>query len=478
MSQSPRNAPAAWSRSPRFVPRQTLTAERLNDLNAAPQRHLQLLMRALHGHGVVFGLAVETAERDRALEVSCGLALDRHGRTLYWGGGKLSPRDFVGRPPSCEGKYTLTIHYARRHIGGDGCGPCPDEPEWIEEGVVFRLEKGCEDAERDCPCIPGDACIGLDSYVCDRTGSRRGPVRRAPDIDGLCEEPPELCPLDDCGWAYDREAGIPLACVEVVDLTRGDDCEPCWGFDCVAPCAVRPISYRNPLLFELIRGCHVDLGWIADISWRRWFERPFAHEVPWADFERRMGAHNGFLIRFEKPIAVETLHEHSIFLTAYVWDHLSDYWLPQRIPIRVVPLNEHDGYATVVRLERYQEWWEAEIDSRRSSLFSGVDIELTVRGQLLRDHCCNMLDARLRGYSPERHGQERPGDDFVAVFRVAPKWEDKPEKPKDRRWACEDLEEDSDEDGKGGHGGGKEQRGERGDHEPGEAEQGQRRTKG
>src|SRR3712207_2569889 len=103
---------SSWSSRPVFRPRQMLTAEQLNRGLDDEMMRQQLLNRAIHGFGVVvgFGLVVRddgVLDLDQGcLELTGGLALDRHGRMLHWRGGRIAPDDVVGRPPDCEGPYT------------------------------------------------------------------------------------------------------------------------------------------------------------------------------------------------------------------------------------------------------------------------------------------------------------------------------------------------------------------------------------
>ena len=87
----------------------------------------------------------------------------------------------------------------------------------------------------------------------------------------------------------------------------------------------------------------------------------------------------------------------------------------------IEPLDLHEDCAGGVRLVPEDDWIQAEITGRRSTLFYGARIEFTLRGQLLRDKCGQMLDARPLDIDSCARCQARPGDDFVTVFRVAPK---------------------------------------------------------
>ncbi len=217
--------PEAWSRRPHYAPRQTLTAGQLNAALADELQRTRLLMRSLHGHGVVFGYGLATDDegqlvlKNHCINVTCGLALDRHGRSLHWAGGLLGMGHIVGKKPKDEGVYTLFVHYAERHLPTELCDPCCDEPQWTEQGVVFTLKHCCDEIDHcACPERRDDACTSIADYICLRTGAKKGPIPPDPDLEWACKEPGPLCPTDLCGWDYDPAAGIPIACVEICDL--------------------------------------------------------------------------------------------------------------------------------------------------------------------------------------------------------------------------------------------------------------------
>ena len=364
----------AWSRRPHFAPKQLLTAHQLNEALEDELKRQRLLNRALHGHGVVFGYALtrdqegDLLTKKGCVQLGCGLALDRHGRMLYWPGGWVCMSQIVGKLPDCEGSYSLCVHYAERSMPPDGCGPCSsEEARWRDQSVVFTLKKGCVDVNRRCPDYPEDACISHEDYLCQRTGAEEGSIPPAKDLKWACEKPKKPCRIECGDWLYDPEACIPLACVEICDLTMkekpeggdcepdkdenpGEDereqertkdrthdygpepeelqCEPRYGFCPCTPetCVVRPYVYRSPLLYELLNCCDVDLARVRDVSWSGWLSGGWAKRVPWDEFEARMtSASDGFIVWFSKPILVSTLHPASIFLTAIIQEQRADY---------------------------------------------------------------------------------------------------------------------------------------------------------
>lgn len=450
--------PSSWSSRPHFAPRQLLTAEQLNAGLQDELDRQRRLSRAIHGYGVVVGFALTTDDDgDLDLQRGCpqlsaGLALDRHGRMLNWGGGRLGLRDLVGEQPDCEGRYTLFAHYAVRPPAADGCPPVSAERDrWSRQGVVFTLRPGCHELDRDCVDHPPGACPSHAHYLCRRTGGLPGhdpgDIPVDDDVAWFLSRPGPTCPIDRGGWEYDPDhsVAVPIACVEICDLTddrhghgqehehdRGQeprrprtdpDCDPCYGF-CRRPpevCRVRPFVYRNPLLYELASCCDVELAGVRSISWQEWIDSGWSSEVPWDEFERRItSTDSGFEIWFTRPIQVATINHASVFLTAVVAEDRTDYWMPQRVPLRdLVPLDRHRELASGVRLVPTSDWLSAEVTGRRSTLFDGARFELTVRGQLMRDECDQMLDARPLDIAGGARCQARPGDDFVSAFRVA-----------------------------------------------------------
>ncbi|MGZ8284039.1 MAG: hypothetical protein ACXW27_00360 [Allosphingosinicella sp.] len=422
-----------WTRRPFFSPSQMLTAQQLNTLMDGQRTHSERLMRALHGQGVIFGFGVNLFEPKRRpgdpnvdanrgpagskrVKIGCGMALDRHGRLLHWPEGILSYREIVNEM-GCAGTFTLSVHYAERRSGDGGCGPCADKPEWIEEGVVFTLTRGCEKAGRACPAPKDGTCVSWDEYICSRTGSGSGKIDAAADLEDACELPGSLCRIDCSDDSYDPKAGIPIACVEVANLA-GEGCPEVWGFTGVgATCDVRPYVYRTPLLYELIRGCQDNLARVQSLSWEKWCvgigTSDWQYEVHWADVAELFRS-DGLTITFTRPIKVETVHPGSVFLTARYWDPKDDYFLLRRIPARLRPKPE-GKLATQFQLIVDPGWIANEFGDRATLRDGGV-IELTVRGQMLRDGCDNMLNAAPLAYEPATPAQSCPGGDFVAIF--------------------------------------------------------------
>ena len=430
MSRKHRSRSGAWSRRPVFRKHQRLTPKRLNRIHDYHATRLRHALLGLAGPGVVYGYAVGTGTERKSkckksrIHVDCGLAIDHCGRMLHWPGGRISMGELAGLAPEEAGWYTLSAHYSERRVRSDR--RCYRRGgDWIREGVAFSLEPGCREVPWSCP-EHRRRCVSPTDYVCGRLGADDVAVPPYKDLKALCADCGELCAVGHDDWLYDPE-GLPLACVEIYRPEPGrQDAEPALGFAPSEPkiCAHRPYVYRNPLLYELIRGCNVDLARVESLSWQDWVvnwggEVGWDHQVPRADFNKRFKSKEGFTIRFTRPIRTATLHPASIFLRAVVQERRGDYWEGRRIPCEPKVLDERDGYARAVRLEFEKDWLRAEVHGKRSTLDFGARIELVVRGSLLRDECGCMLDARPLGFDPEKPGQTMPGDDFVAVFRLA-----------------------------------------------------------
>lgn len=138
--------------------------------------------------------------------------------------------------------------------------------------------------------------------------------------------------------------------------------------------------------------------------------------VPWEQFAEAMRA--GPEIFFTRPVRADTVHPGSVFLTALLWERQADYLLTRRIPASLKPLDTDQGYAKRFRLQINPGWIGNEIDTR-SELKSGGRVELTIRGQMIRDRADNMLDALPPGYEMRTPPHGRPGGDFVALLRFA-----------------------------------------------------------
>ena len=196
----------------------------------------------------------------------------------------------------------------------------------------------------------------------------------------------------------------------MIDRVCTDECSP-----------VRHV-YRSPLLRELLSCCDVDLPRVDRVSWQEWTE--LGGPAPWDEFSARIQvvdethADDGFAIWFTRPVRADTLTTASVVLSVMPQETLADYWMTRRVPIEAVrPLEVSGDLALGVQLVADEDWLKAEVTGRRSSLTDGFWLEITIRGQLLRDDCGHMLDAVPTdlGCAP---CQGRPGDDLIWAFEV------------------------------------------------------------
>lgn len=136
--------------------------------------------------------------------------------------------------------------------------------------------------------------------------------------------------------------------------------------------------------------------------------------MPWEDFAGAI--RSGPEIAFTRPVLAETVHPGSVFLTALLWERQADYLLIRRIPAKIEAIDSSDGYAMRFRLCINPGWIRNEIESR-SELKSGGRVELTIRGQMIRDRYDRLLDALPLGYAAQTPPHSRPGGDFVTLLR-------------------------------------------------------------
>jgi hypothetical protein len=430
-----------WSHRPEFSPRQILTAEQLNDGFQDDLTRQRIIHRALHGYGVVIGFGLPVREdgtlhlEHKRLQIGEGLALDRYGRMLVWKGGQLGLDDLAGDPPEEAGAYTLIAHYAIRTPDRDDCSPSGQQPSpWTEEGVVFTLNSTCGNDDSNCPKHPQDRAVGHKEYLHRRNGGLPlgdPSVQPSEDVDWYSKKPGPTRDACKQGWQYDPDplAGVPLARVDVCNLGDRDqsaeNCDPNYGFDPdSAPevVTVRPLIYRNQLLYELTRCCDTDLPRVESISWQNWIDKGWDKPVPWQEFEEWVTSNEeGFTIYFTKPMDPSTLHEASVFVTAFYQDDDAS-WRSYRVPLsRLEPILDQDKTRGLHLVPQQQDWIDAEISSPRTNLVDGARIEVTIHGQLVRNELGRMLDARPVGLECSTRCQARPGGDYISVFQVGPK---------------------------------------------------------
>jgi len=478
----------SWSRSPTYRPGGRLSAEQLNAGQDDALRRDRIVNVAMHGVGVVFGYRVATdaqghvAIRNGCIHVTCGLAIDLYGRMLFWRGGAVSIRDIVGCKPRGAGPYMLTVHYAEHSDSGDAYDPNCNPADWIHRCVVFSLKQGCAPWDGCAPDIPADACMTRREWICARSGFAPGVVPEDADLASACVDLPPLCSTDCGRFAYDPDAGLPLSCLEICDLDRDKhDCDPRFGFCPCTPidnCSVRPVAYRNRLLYELINLDDVPRAKIRSYSWSHWRMTCWSNEyrVPFDAFRRRARAcrdpdgcdpREGFSLMFDRPVERCSLHPLSVLMEIWLREQRPHYWRPARIPIdvlhldadgRILPEDSDETCAWGVLLCPLEDWVRYELDDTNSTILDCANrnqlarIEITLRGQIIRDCCGLMIDVRPpdvdRG-DPchDRSGQARVGGDWLDVFRVGPNTG--PGHGYDDDCGCDDDDHDDGYDDKG-----------------------------
>ena len=423
-----------WTKRPVFRDPERYSPERFNRISEYQDGRLRHALLGIAGCGIVYGFDVETDDegccrvKRGAIKITCGLAIDECGRMLYWPGGWVSISDLAGNPPDEPGRYTLFVHYAERSHSADGqCGCDKDDAAWVEEGVVFSLGKGCEPVCDGCPDHCRE-CISTNDYVCGRTGSNDNGVPVDIYLPNICREPGELCHVGCGDWLYDADSALSLACVAICrdegDLKNPD--RPL-EFCCNEPriCRFRKYVYRNPLLYELVQGCHYDLARIERLNFEMWLRRDWDDAVPFHEFARLM--QSGLSVYFTKPIRKSTITPASVFVTAVVREQDSFFNDVLRLPVDDFTWHDEDGdFVRGVTLHFPKRWIVNQLDSELSRFNFGAIIEFTVRCAMLRDECGCMPDAHPLVWAEDRRGtcptdkpaQQMPGDDFVVAFCV------------------------------------------------------------
>ncbi len=403
------------------------------------QRYLverrQLLNRAIHGWGVVYGYSVAPGSPNECrkegvsgmLDIGPGLALDECGRELLQtselpvalddlivldgNGARTDPEREFGlaqqsRVKTPEGSrrpcWLLSVHYAEQRVEPVKVSdPCHCEHhEWDRtcETVRYTLRRiPCEECCRDFECELQCTCGA--SRCCDPSepiqDAKTRPVVTAAHQRGgcrcLCEHLTGLQPGCDCVrlceieepcahvWV-DLRHGVPLACVEVVR----DECER-WTLGTeVEACGPRRLVKRNDLLFDLIRGC--DVTRIIEIGWKDWHRLDEA--VSFEDFSSALGPEgerkdeyvtNGFWVKFSRPVRTETLLRPDCFaMTVMSVEREGGWWQTMRVPIvrvdtTLVPPEKGDPahHARSARVVVDGAWLEDGVRGRRSLFLGG-----------------------------------------------------------------------------------------------------------
>ena len=464
------NQQECWTRLPVYKPGGRLTADQLASEQADADLRERLLNLALHGTGVVHGFDLKTNDdgqvivRNGCVHVGCGLALDQRGRTLYSSERWLAIEDLVETRLNKPGCYTLQVHYAERPdtVVWD---KCEDTVAWKHKCVVFTLKENCDKACKCPKCQPPPSCNPRHTFVCERTGMISNGKYQSPELDLACEASPSLVPVDCDQVEYDPDSGIPLACLNICQTNSDDvNCKPIYGFcvceetahDCTSVCDVRPVAYRAPLLYELINNTDVYLPKVHKYSWQdsalgAWDTRmsmeEFMARVEACTFDADekcltdAGETDGFYIRFDRPVDVSTLHPLSVLMEVYLRENRTNSggdamvvnWQHYRVPLLVIAdLDPSDASCAIgFHICISEAWLDHIIGDIRACSADGqlARVEITLRGQMIRDKCGCMLDAQpveltCRDHCGSKTGQSRPGGDWISVFRVGPRFPD------------------------------------------------------
>lgn len=421
------------------------------------RRHL--LNRAIHGWGVVYGLAV--SGKPGRLTIGPGLALDQCGRELLQIGTKqISLEDLIvvderGTPVNRERAFStasnerpcwlLSAHYAEQPAGRmtveDSCNCKHEEWDRTCETVRYTLrwidcDECCAESECEltCDCAPEPCCDDRKDGYGPHKQHGRGGCRCLCDHVTNLQPDAGNCSLseadDPCGPVrVDLRNGVPIACIT---LARDD--RNCWASTKVDACGPRRLVKRNDLLFDLIRGC--DLTRISEIGWRDWHRREEA--VSFDDFSAALGPEGyhkdayvtrDFWVKFSRPVRGATLGPDCFVMTVMSGEREGGWWQVLRVPIVRVELraeaDDPQGHVSGAVIVVDGAWVEDGVRGRRS-LFLGSEtyIEIEIRGDFIVDCNGQTVDANASGLSPAPTGNGTPGGTFVSGFRVAARGKD------------------------------------------------------
>ena len=407
----------------------------------------RLAHRAVHGWGVVAGMAVDGPP----CAVHNGLAFDRHGRELLLGSKVLlsDANTFLidseqsGRMRALRdvpsGSYVLSAHYAERYTGDavlpDQCGCGETEKNFVCECVVFSLTPYCD--PKKCPCGEGpckqDGRCGEDCCCASGRGPHATLCRWIEERD-VTGEPARLREWKDF-WV-DPADGIALACVTI---EKSDDpCNPVSVKSIDDACSPRRLVKNNDLLYDLIRGC--DLTRIESISWAEWHRQLSPKGMPMEKFEEFVGPEltkyprkeypkpisTKFSIRFTGPVLTRTVTV-DCFAMRCVVNHADTGWHDRREVqlLQVVaspPENDDTPGTTREVMLQVSSYWHEEFWQSGCALRDGGIVHIEVRGDYILDCRGQPIDANANGFKPAEEktvsGNGTPGGTFLSIFRV------------------------------------------------------------
>lgn len=282
----------------------------------------RLLTRAVAGWGMVYGMDLSLHNEDAAprLDLTPGLALDRHGRELFlphgvsysandlillgqlhdvaqkiresgMPGNELPGKDLPGdkgpgQKPGFRGMALLSAHYGERELdlvrSNRSCECGDNEYNHVQEVVQLSLAPlnpgdalpwgidGCG----DCGCHPPYGTLEVPGHKVQQTAPHdRGPhdcLAACLAKHFIAREGASLCSVN--GIATALHDPVPLAVV-ALRINQCGHAEIERIIDANHP---RQLVKNNELLFDLVRGC--DLTRIAKVSWAGWHRQ--AQPVP------------------------------------------------------------------------------------------------------------------------------------------------------------------------------------------------------
>jgi hypothetical protein len=441
----------------------------------------QLLNRAVHGWGVVYGYSL-TPETSGSLRVGTGLALDRVGREVFHveeqqlelGSvialdefGKVIGQGCDDREPdwSKEGCWLLRAHYAEQSIGSvdvyDACKSRGQEWDRTCETVRFSLQwipcaKCCEQptCQWSDGCGSGPCCCGeVETVVdgCDGQGAQNPATQASPTTEvahlvhrggcrSLCDQLTGLAVdiecrhlteiKEACGRVrIDLHNGIPLACVKL----RADDCGK-WGFDSkwIETCGPRRLVKRNDALFDLLQGC--DLTRIVETGWASFHRKEVA--IQWSEFKSlwKLPASvptdcdvdpvdTELWVRFSRPVRRDTVRVDCFAITVTALDTEGGWREPLRVPIvdiKTEPATENPAKLITKAAIVVNGNWAVDAIASKLRRFNCEEaiVEIEVRCDFIIDCNGQAVDANAVGTTAVPTGNGTPGGTYLSTFRV------------------------------------------------------------
>jgi hypothetical protein len=436
----------------------------------------QLLNRAIHGWGVVYGYRIDNV--GGFLKIKPGLALDRCGRELLETDcvtidaqdiaildecGKIINCHEALAPDAQKDRYSseqperlcwlLSVHYAERKTARvlvqDSCRCEHDEWDHTCETVFYSLRRiKCSECHKNFECELDCDCNSAESgHTEGRENDSESKRSERGGHQCLCEHLAELDPGGECGCLktvgdcgkrikVDLSNGVALACVKLVEL------EGRCAFGKVESCGPRRLVKRNDLLFDLIRGC--DLTRIIDFGWKEW-HRKFPKQLlvdlldvehdsmPFDEFAavldpagpgEAMYVMKNFNVKFSRQVRVDSLRPNCFAMNVISFEREGGWWQTLRVPIVRVdayPEPELDSSLADGAIIAVEGSWLDDAVRGRASLFKNqsVIVELEMRGDFIMDCNGQPIDANSIGLIGVPSGNGSPGGTFLSTFIVA-----------------------------------------------------------